>query len=98
MKESEYINEQLKGVSVMEKESSILKAAIDLVKASGYSVTRTDEEPHKSVLKETKEIVAEASTGIGHFVRGLGRVTLEKATAIGTTVKENAQTIAEKGK
>jgi hypothetical protein len=105
MKESEYISAQLAGSDVEKIENNLLKSAIELVKASGYDVTKIGTVPHKPMMESVKEhttaakdTVVDASKGVGSFFKGLGKITLEKATVAKDAVKDSVHSVVEKGK
>ena len=98
MKESEFVNASLAANEIVDCENSVLKAAIGLVKAAGYNVTKATDKVETHHIETAKEVVKEVGTGVGHFMRGLGRVTLERASSVKEAVVSQATAVCEKGK
>jgi hypothetical protein len=98
MKESEFVNASIEANHIVDCENSVLASAIKLVKAAGYDVSNKKDKPDTHHLETAKEVITETATGVGHFIRGLGRVTLESVTAAKNVVSEKTSAVVQKGK
>lgn len=95
--ESDIVNAQIAGNEMLENENSLLKAAIKLVLAAGYDVVRKGDKPETHHIAETKDAVVESAKNVGSLFKGLGKITLEKVSAMGTGIKEGANDLIKKG-